>query len=91
MDNTTVSRSYDHVIGARVYQILASTTHGVDIYHRVFNSLFGASVIASSEESIFLVRTPNDLVLFPGYAEYQVLLGRTNFMDFMDFLNLFRI
>ena len=68
MDNTTVSRSYDHVIGSRVYQILASTTHGFDIYHRVFNSLFVARVIASSEESIFLVRTPNDLVLFPGYA-----------------------
>ena len=77
-----MSRSYDHVICARVYQILASTTHGVDIYHRVFNSQFVASVIASSKESIFLVRTQNDLVLFPGYAEYQVLLGRTKFMYF---------
>ena len=80
-----MSRSYDHVIGAPVYQILALTTHGVDIYHRVFNSLFGASVIASSEESIFLVRTPNDLVLFPGYTEYQVLLGRTQFLYFCIF------
>jgi len=61
-----MSRSYDHIIGARVYQILASTTHGVDIYHRVFNALFGDSVVASSEESIFLVRTPTDLILFPG-------------------------
>ena len=86
-----MSPSYDRVIGGRVYQILASTTHGVDIYHRVFNSLFGAGVIASSEESIFLVRTPNDLVLFPGYAEYQVLLYRTNFYGFLHFLNLFRI
>ena len=59
-----MSRSYDHVIGARVYQILASTTHGVDIYHRVFNSLFGVSVIASSEESIFLIRTPNEVLFF---------------------------
>ena len=59
--------------------------HAVDIYLGLFNSLFGASVIASSEESIFLVRIPNDLVLFPGYAEYQVLLGRTNFIDFCIF------
>ena len=80
-----MSHSYDHVIGAHVFQILASTTHGVDIYERVFNSLFGASVIVSSEESIFLARTPNDLVLFPGYAKYQVLLDRTNFMCFCIF------
>ena len=86
-----MSRSYDRVIGGHVYQILASTTHGVDTYGRVFNSLFGASVIASSEDSIFLVRTPNDLVLFPGYAEYQVLLDRTNFSNFWILLNLFRI
>ena len=74
--------SYDRVIGGHVYQILASTTHGVDIYDHVFHSVFGASVIAPSEDSIFLVRTPNDLVLFPGYAEYQGLLGRTKFMYF---------
>jgi hypothetical protein len=83
-----MSRSYDHVIAGHVYQILASTTHGVDIYHRVFSSLFGSSVIASSEESIFLVRTPNDLVLFSGYAEYQVLLDRTKFSNFWIFFNL---
>ena len=59
-----MSRSYGYVIGSLVYQILASTMHGVDIYHRVFNSLFGAGVIASSEQSIFLVRTPNDFVFF---------------------------
>ena len=41
----TTSRSCDHVSGAHIYQILASTTHGVDIYERVFNSLFGASVV----------------------------------------------
>jgi len=82
----TTSRSYDHVSGAHVYQILASTTHGVDIYERVFNSLFGASVVGSSEESIFPVRTPNYLVLFPGYAEYQALLGRNNFSNFWIFL-----
>ena len=55
-----------HVSGAHIYQILASTTHGVDIYESVFNSLFGASVVGSSEESIFLVRTSNYLVLVPG-------------------------
>ena len=86
-----MSRSYDRVIGGHVYQILASTTHGVDIYDRVFHSVFGASVIAPSEDSIFLVRTPNDLVLFPGYAEYQVLLDRTKFSNFWIFLSLFRI
>ena len=91
MDTRIISPSYVHVIGARVYQILASTTHGVDTYDRVFNSLFGASVIASSEESMLLVRTPNDLVLFPGCAEYQVLLDRNNFSKFWIFLNLFRI
>ena len=74
-----MSRSYDRVIGGHLYQILASTTHGVDIYDRVFHSVFGASVIAPSEDSIFLVRTPNDLVLFPGYADDQVLLDRTKF------------
>ena len=78
----TLSRGYGQVIGARVYQILASTAHGVDIYDRVFNSLFGAGVIASSEDSIFLIRTPNDLVVFPGYAEYQDILDRTNFLTF---------
>ena len=57
MVTRTTSRSCDHVSGAHVYQILASTTHGVDIYERVFNSLFGASVVGSSEERIFLVRT----------------------------------
>jgi len=61
-----MSHSYDRVIGARLFEILASTTHGADIYERVFNSLFGASVIVSSQESIFLARTPNDLVLLPG-------------------------
>ena len=76
MVTTITSHSYDHVSGAHVYQILASTTHVVDIYERVFNSLFGASVVGSSEESIFLVRTPNYLVLFPRYAEYHPLLGR---------------
>ena len=81
-----MSRSYYHVSGAHVYQILSSTTHGVDIYERVFNSLFGASVVGSSEESIFLVRTPNYLVLFPGYAEYQALLGRNSFSNFWIFL-----
>ena len=86
-----MSRSYDGVIGGHVYEILASTTHGVDTYDRVFNSLLHASVIASSEDSIFLVRTPNDLVLFPGCAEYQVLLDRNNFSKFWNFLNLFRI
>ena len=86
-----MSRSYDLVIGGHVYQILASTTHGVDIYDRVFHSVFGASVIAPSEDSIFLVRTPNDLVLFSGYAEYQVLQDRTKFYGFLHFLNLFRI
>ena len=80
-----MSRTYDHVFGGHVYQILASTTHGFDIYDRAFHSVFGANVIAPSEDSIFLVRTPNDLVLFPGYAEYQVLLGRTNFMYFCIF------
>ena len=75
-----MSRSCDHVSGAHVYQILDSTTHGVDIYER------GASVVGSSEESIFLVRTPNYLVLFPGYAEYQALLGRNNFSNFWIFL-----
>ena len=53
--------SCDHVSGAHVYQILSTTTHGVDIYERVFNSLFGASVVGSSKESIFLVRTLNYL------------------------------
>ena len=93
-----MSRSYYGVIGGHVYEILASTTHGVDIYDRVFHSVFGASVIAPSEDSIFLVRTPNDLVrtpndlvLFPGYAEYQVLLDRTKFSNFWILLNLFRI
>ena len=71
MVTTTTSRTYVHVSDAHVYQILASTTDGVDIYERLFNSLFGASVVGSSEESIFPVRTPNYLVLFPGYAEYQ--------------------
>ena len=91
MDTRIISRSHIHVIGPHVYQILASTTHGVDTYDRVFNSLLHASVIASSEDSIFLVRTPNDLVLFPGCAEYQVLLDRNNFSKFWNFLNLFRI
>ena len=81
-----MSLIYDHVSGAHVYQIFASTTHGVDIYERVFNSLFGASVVGSSEESIFPVRTPNYLVLFPGYAEYQALVGRNNFSNFWIFL-----
>ena len=86
-----MSRTCVHVSDAHLYQILASTMHGVDIYERVFNSLFGASVVGSSEESIFVVRTPNYLVLFPGYAEYQALLGRNNFCIFLDFLDLFRI
>ena len=77
-----MSRSYDHVSGACVYQILASTTHGVDIYERMFNSLFGASVVGSSEESIVHVRTPNYLVLFPGYTEYQALQGTDIFLIF---------
>ena len=81
-----MSHSFDHVRGAQVYQILASTTYGVDIYEHVFNSLFGASVVGSSEESIFLVWTPHYLVLFPGYAEYQALLGRHNFSNFWIFL-----
>ena len=85
MVTTRTSRSCDLVSGAHVYQILASTTHGVDINERVFNSLFGASVVGSSEESIFLVRTPNYLVLFPGYAEYQALLGRNIFSNFWIF------
>ena len=90
-----MSHSCDHVSGAHVYQILASTTHGVDIYESVFNSLFGASVVGSSEESFFLVWTPNYLVLFPGYAEYQALLGRNNFSNFwiilisLDFCSIF--
>ena len=82
MVTRTTSHSFDHVSGAHVYQILASTMHGVDIYERVFNSLFGASMVDSSEESIFLVRTPNYIVLFPRYAEYQALLGRNNFLSF---------
>src|SRR5215210_284200 len=82
----TTSRSCDHLSGAHVYIILASTTHGVDIYERVFNSLFGVRLAGSSEESIFLVRTPNYLVLFPGYAEYHALLGRNNFSHFWIFL-----
>ena len=81
-----MSHSCDHVSGAHVYQILASTTHGVDIYVLLFNSLFGASVVGSSKDSIFLVRTPNYLVLFPGYAEYQDLLGRNNFSNYRIFL-----
>ena len=80
----------DHVSGAHVHQIFASTTHGVNIYERVFNSLFGASVVGSSEESIFLVRTLNYLVLFPGYAEYQALLGRNNFSHFGFFLFVYK-
>ena len=91
MVTTTTSHSCDHVSGSHVYQILASTTHGVNIYERVFNSLFGASMVGSSEESIFLVRTPNYLVLFPGYAEYQALLGRNNFSNFLDFFDMIRI
>ena len=47
-------------------------------------------MVGSSEESIFLVRTPNYLVLFPRYAEYQALLGRNNFSNF-GFFDLFRI
>ena len=86
MVTRTTSRSCDHVSGAHVYQILASTTHGVDIYVRVFNSLFGASVVDSFEESIFLIRTPNYLVLFPGYAEFHALLGWNNFSNFWIFL-----
>ena len=82
MVTRTTSHSCDHVSGAHVYQILDSTTHGVDIYVLVFNSLFGASVVGSSEESIFLVRTLNYLVLFPRYAEYQALLGRNIFLIF---------
>ena len=78
----TTSCSYDHVSGAHVYKILASTTHGVDIYERLFNSLFGTSVVGSSKEIIFLVRTPNYLVVFPGYVDYQALLGRSNFSNF---------
>ena len=89
MVTSTTSRSYDHVSGANVYQILSLTPQGVDIYERVLNSLFGANVVGSSEESIFLVRTPNYLVLFPGYGEYQDLIGRTNFSNF--FFDLFRI
>ena len=58
----------------------------VDIYEHVFNSLFGARVVGSSEESIFLVRTPNYLVVFPGYVEYQALVGRDNFSNFSIFL-----
>ena len=85
MVTRTTSRIYDHVSGAHVYQILASTTNGVDIYERVFNSQFGASVVDSSEESIFLVQTPNYVVLFPRYAEYQALLGRMNFSNFLIF------
>ena len=54
--------------------------------YTMFNSLFGASVVGSSEESIFPVRTPNYLVLFPGCAEYQALLGRNNFSNFWIFL-----
>ena len=84
-----MSRSCDQVIGAHVYQILAPTTQGVDIYDRVFDHLFVASVIGSFEDSIFLVRTPNDLVLFPGYAEYQVLQYKKNFSNIWIFLNLF--
>ena len=86
MVTTTKSHCYDHVSGAHVYQIFASTTHGVDIYERVFNSLFGASVVGSSEESIFLIRTLNYLVCFSGYAQYQALLGRNNFSNFWIFL-----
>ena len=86
MVTRTKSHSYDHVSGAHVYQVLVTTTHGVDIYERVFNSLFGASVVGYSEESIFLVRTPNYLVLFPGYAEYQALLARNKFSNFWIFL-----
>ena len=82
-----IGRTYVQVIGARVYQILATTPHGVDTYARVFNSLVGASVIASSEESIFLVRTPIDLVLFPGSTDYQVLLDRNNFSKFWNFFS----
>ena len=85
MVTRTTSRSCDHVSGAHIYQILASTTHGVDIYERVFNSLFIASVVGSSEESILLVRPPNYLVVSPGYAEYQALLGRNNFSNFWIF------
>ena len=77
-----MSHSCAQVICAHVCQILGLTTHGVDIYDRVFNSLFGAGVIASSEDSIFLIRTPNDLVPFPGYAEYQDIPDRTNFLTF---------
>ena len=82
MFTSRTSHSCDHVSGAHVYKILASTMHRVDIYEHQFNSLFGASVVGSSEESIFLVRTPNYLVLFPGYAEYQALLGRNNVLIF---------
>ena len=81
-----MSHSCDHVSGAHIYIILASTKHGIDIYERVFNSLFGASVVGSFEESIFLVRTPNYIVVFPRYAEYQALLGRNNFSIFWIFL-----
>ena len=87
MVTRTTRCSCDHVSGSHVYQILASTTHGVDIYERVFYSLFGASVVGSSEESIFLIRTPNYLVLFPGYAEYQALQGRNKFYNFWIFLS----
>ena len=80
MVTRTTSRSCDHVSGAHVYQILDSTTHGVDIYERVFHSLFVVSVVGSSKVSIFLVRTLNYLVVFPGYAEYQALLGWNNFL-----------
>ena len=85
MVTRTASHSCDHVSGAHIYEILASTTHGVDIYDHVFHSVFGASMVGSSEESIFLVRTPNYLVLFPGYAEYQALLGRNNFSNYRIF------
>ena len=81
-----MSHSCDHVSGAHVYKILPSTTHGVDIYERLFNSLFSASVVGSSEDSIFLVRTPNYLVIFPGYVEYYALLGRNYFSNFGFFL-----
>ena len=86
MVTRTTSCSCDHVSGAHVYQILDSTMHGVDIYERVFNYLLGASVVGSIKESFFLVRTPNYLVVFPGYAEYQALVGRDNFSNFSIFL-----
>ena len=53
--------------------------HGVDIYERLFNSLFSASVVGSSEESIFLVQTPNYLILFLDMQNMKLYLVGTIF------------